>query len=535
TLVLTITPNTNNTTTESACGSFTWSVNGTTYTQSGTFTSVNGCATETLVLTVIIPGTACNDGNSGTINDTLDQNCNCVGTPIGGGCTLNELFLEIQTDGISETTWEFVTSGTAVVVASGGSQYAGPGVLNESVCLADGCYDLRVFDDAGDGIAGGGYTLRNSAGDRIIDNRNNFTAGALSAVGNGPSAFCVPIGTQNLVWSSRDKLDWVEGQYLVAEANAAVSAVWIQGGANNVQSTNTGYQFWIFDPNGSFSFRRFRSHATSDNFGPASATRAARMKINYWLAPIGSIVPENVLMNVRVRTRVNGINGNWGPASRFKIDPVRAQCPLTQLNDTPGNAFLSCGQTREFGPGNFVWARPVTGANRYQFRFRLEEEGFEYVVTSNTFVLQLNWNSPALEAGRTYDVDVRVSRDFGATWCTEGASWGESCTITIVGESAIAGRTKELDITSAEMSLWPNPNNGDQLWLNLSGVEDGVKLVAVEIIDLNGKRVADRMVPVSGANVDTRLELEGQLGSGVYIVRVVAGSSIHTERLVIAR
>jgi hypothetical protein len=36
---------TNNTTTyQSACDTYTWSVNGTTYTQSGTYTSVSGCS-----------------------------------------------------------------------------------------------------------------------------------------------------------------------------------------------------------------------------------------------------------------------------------------------------------------------------------------------------------------------------------------------------------------------------------------------------------------------------------------------------------
>ncbi|MBK9418342.1 MAG: hypothetical protein IPN62_13950 [Flavobacteriales bacterium] len=52
TLVLTITPSANNTTTISACDTYTWSENGTTYTQSGTYTSVTGCNTETLVLTI---------------------------------------------------------------------------------------------------------------------------------------------------------------------------------------------------------------------------------------------------------------------------------------------------------------------------------------------------------------------------------------------------------------------------------------------------------------------------------------------------
>jgi hypothetical protein len=51
-LVLTITPATTNTTTISACGTYTWPVDGNTYTSSGTYTSVSGCNTEELVLTI---------------------------------------------------------------------------------------------------------------------------------------------------------------------------------------------------------------------------------------------------------------------------------------------------------------------------------------------------------------------------------------------------------------------------------------------------------------------------------------------------
>jgi len=51
-VVATITPSTNNTTIISICDSYTWSVNGTTYTSSGTYTFVDGCQTETLQLTI---------------------------------------------------------------------------------------------------------------------------------------------------------------------------------------------------------------------------------------------------------------------------------------------------------------------------------------------------------------------------------------------------------------------------------------------------------------------------------------------------
>jgi hypothetical protein len=51
-LDLTITPITSNTTTVSACGSYTWSVNSQTYTTSGTYSVVSGCHTEVLNLTI---------------------------------------------------------------------------------------------------------------------------------------------------------------------------------------------------------------------------------------------------------------------------------------------------------------------------------------------------------------------------------------------------------------------------------------------------------------------------------------------------
>ncbi|MCX6171639.1 MAG: T9SS type A sorting domain-containing protein [Flavobacterium sp.] len=51
-LNLTITPSTSSSTTASACGSYTWSVNGQTYSSSGTYTSVTGCDTKTLNLTI---------------------------------------------------------------------------------------------------------------------------------------------------------------------------------------------------------------------------------------------------------------------------------------------------------------------------------------------------------------------------------------------------------------------------------------------------------------------------------------------------
>jgi hypothetical protein len=299
-----------------------------------------------------------------------------------GPCT--DYILEFQTDAAPfETTWEIRNEGNNDLVQSGGPLAAPNDVQTIQTCLPDGCYTFFVFDAGGDGMTTGGYILRTQGtNQRIIDNRNNFSTGSISAISGG-QGFCLPISNQRVIFTSCDKLDWTNGQYVVASADPAVSAEWIVGGANSVQDNNSGYEFWIFDPNGSYSFRRFRSHNVSDGYANVGATRACHMKLNNWA--VASQVPANVLMNVRVRPRVNGVNGEFGPACRLMIDPVRAACPLTKLMDVPGNQYFSCGVTRQWGPStSVIAARPVSGANRYQFRFRLPAEGFEVVITRTT-------------------------------------------------------------------------------------------------------------------------------------------------------
>jgi hypothetical protein len=528
-LVLTITPSTTNTTTENACSSYTWSVNGQTYTQSGTYTSVNGCVTEVLVLTVSIPGTACNDGNPGTIDDVLDANCNCVGTPTG--CTEN-ITLNITLDAFgSQTTWSLLLQGTSTVVEQGGPYTDGIAgtVIVEELCVPAGCYRLVVSDAAGDGINGGGYVLRTSGanGQRIVDNSNNGGFASTSAIiGNG--GFCLPLGTDKLIFTSCDKLDWVSGQFIVASENPAVSALWVPNAPNSQQSSTTGYQFWFFDPNGTYGYARFRSHATSDGYPANGATRACHLRINNW-SP--NQIPTGVLMNVKVRSRINGVNSAWGPACRFKIDPVRAACPLTKLNDIPGQTTFSCGVTRNWGGSNRLWARPVSGATQYQFRFESGETGV-VVRTTTTQVLQLNWN-PALPNG-TYSVQVRAF--VNGAWCATNLPWGDACNVTITGspvssQSLVLGGAST-EVSEATLVLFPNPNNGQQLTVSLSAVEEGVQTVSVDIFDMSGARVSAQTIAVNDGMLFEQVAVN-ELASGLYMVNITAGGKRYTERLVI--
>ncbi|MBK8499708.1 MAG: T9SS type A sorting domain-containing protein [Flavobacteriales bacterium] len=458
-------------------------------------------------------------------------------TGTGAPCA-NALEYEVTTDALgSENWWEIVREGTGAVVCTGGPYADIAQTLIEPCCLPDGCYRLRVYDSGGDGIASGGYMLRTSGGQAIIDDRGNFVSGGSSAIGNN-EGFCLPLGTDRFIGTSCNKLDWRGNEYIVANPNAVVTN---QYGVNNA---NSGYQIWFFDPNGGYSFKRFQSHTTANGLA-ASATRACYFRINGW---VGNQLQETVLYNMRVRSRVNGAYAEWGPTCRMKLDPQRAQCPLTKLLDLPGNAQYSCGASRAWGSGNYVHARPVTrinpisgasqNANRYQFRFRRDGGAFELVRTSATgqYFIQLSGAANLLLPG-TYDVDVRASFDNGATWCTDFIApawsdpWGDVCTLTILGGAELRMSAEDAEDPDDRLVLTPNPNQGNEFMLRLP-VGSAHGNWEVEIHDLAGRQVHASRTTVAEGSAGFAVRPIA-LGVGMYIVSATNGEAVLTERMVV--
>jgi hypothetical protein len=150
----------------------------------------------------------------------------------------------------------------------------------------------------------------------------------------------------------------------------------------------------------------------------------------------------------------------------------------------------------------------------------------------------MNWaatSGPQLKCNTLYEVDVRVSKDGGATWCHSDDPWGTVCQLTIDNTPAGNGNQNfgSEPVTASEAKLFPNPNRGDLLNLSISAVEEGVNTVSVDIFDLFGKRVSARTIAVAGGNVNTVLDLNGELAAGMYLVNIIAGEKSYTERLVI--
>ncbi|MFZ1685902.1 MAG: T9SS type A sorting domain-containing protein, partial [Flavobacteriales bacterium] len=476
-----------------------------------------------------LPGSPCDDGNANTANDEWDANCECTGTP--SGCQENEVTLELGTDNAGhQTSWEIVPSAGGSAVCAG-DNYPNASIINETRCLPDGCYRLLVYDSFNDGMGTGGYRLLDHNGDRIIDNWQNGAFGGMSAIANN-GAFCLPLGTDRMQAGSCDVMNLIPTSVVAAEPNPAVSA---QLGLGS--NTDDGYQFWIYNPNGGYSRTIFKSITNPGQPGlPYGATAPAFLK----LSSLTTLpVPTNVKLNIKVRSRVNGVYANYGPACSMMVD-VLGNCPTTSLINAPNDPKHSCGVTgKVVSPYTKLYCYLVDGANKYQWRFENTAHSYVRTIASANAVLALNpWSTQPLLCGtNTYNVTVHASFDNGATYCP----YGSTCTVGITNNTSSCtsaaqggGGQQSMQQENGGMQLWPNPAREGIVTLELAGLSSEARDMHIVVMDLFGKTLVDERISTDGAEeVSTTLTLGNDIASGLYLVNVTSGSTTWTERLMV--
>jgi 2',3'-cyclic-nucleotide 2'-phosphodiesterase / 3'-nucleotidase / 5'-nucleotidase len=461
-------------------------------------------------------GDSCSDGNALTSGDVLGSDCVCRGT-----CTANAVTLTLTTDNNGgQTSWEILPSLGGAALCSG-SGYSSNSTITASCCLPNGCYNLRIYDSFGDGLASGpigGWVLRDANNERILDNANDgvFSGASVQA----PEAFCLPIGTDRLTAATCDQETVTSAFTLQVVENTIVT------GQFGITNSVSGYQFWIYNPDGSYSRRLFLSHQTPGSSAPtgtAPALRASYLRLNTLTT---NTVPSQVLLNVRVRARIAGAYQEFGPACRMKLDPT-VNCQTTQLTTTADPA-ISCGASGLLLNGvDQIHANAVPGANRYQFRFT--RPGFTRNIATNSRSLTLfEFTTNPLQLGLCYDVIVRASFDNGTTWCAFGAS----CQVCLGAAPPTTQRIANA-VNASSVVIWPNPNDGERISLSVEIGSEFDGTAQVDVFDMFGKKVMARTIIVSGPSMNTTLELSGELASGLYMVNITMGEETFTERLII--
>ncbi len=462
-------------------------------------------------------GTTCDDGDPTTTNDVVGADCTCTGTSTTGTVTLS---LTTDNNG-AQTSWEIIPLGGGTPICSG-SGPASNTVITYPCSLPDGDFVLRVMDSAGDGVCcgsgDGGFVLSASDGRRIIDASEGAAFGALSCVAPG---FSLPLGTDGLTASRCDRMDLLPDDFIQAIPSEAVRD---QYGDNN---TNTGYQFWIFDPNGGYSRRILVTHSSAHWVFPAGPDRCSYLRLGQMVtAPI----PHNRTLNVRVRSMIVGVYEPFGPACRLRID-LPGSCPTTQLIDDTTDPHHSCGLSGVLLDGSqWLYAEPISLATNYQFEFTCGSY-LRRISTTGSGLLLTEWAQSPLQYGiKEYNVQVRVSYDNGVTWCPFGATCGIT---TAAGPPSQQRGTTVVGSDPGKFRIWPNPVRNGDLNVSLTGLTEDETSARLTMIDLQGRVILDRRIAAQDGVLSAQITENEGLPSGTYLITLRATGRAWTERVVV--
>ena len=466
------------------------------------------------------PGSPCNDDDPTTNNDIVTDDCHCMGVPSNMGDEILQLHLTTDSNG-PQTSWEVVPLAGGNALCAGASPPSNTTSIL-SCPLPEGEYVLRIMDSADDGMCcangDGAFTLTTTDGRRIIDASAGATFGSLSSV---PLGFSLPLGIDGLTPSRCDRVDLLPDDFIQAIPNEDVRA---QYGDNN---HNSGYQFWIFDPNGGYSRRMLITHATSSYLFPAGQDRCSYLRLSQ---VVTNPIPHDRTLNVRVRSLVNGTYNAFGPACRMRID-LPGSCPVTQLVNDAGDPHHSCGISNVMLDGSrWLYAVPVSQVTHYQFEF--SSGGYLRRVSSTGCGLLLTeWEQWPLEYGmKHYTVRVRVSYDNEVSWCP----FGPSCGITTApGEPSAPRSTTVVGSDPANLRIWPNPLRDGDLNLLLHGLSDDETSAQLTMIDLQGRVITDQRIVAQDGSLNFQLTADEHLRTGVYLITIRTLHRSWTERVVV--
>ena len=582
TLVITITPSTSNMTTASACDSYTWSVNGTTYNASGTYISVAGCQTDSLVLTIntstVYYVDADGDGFGSTTTANLCSlpssgyslnNTDCddaVGAVYPGATEL--------CNGVDDNCSGFIDEGcpstiageepfNSILAPSGMYSYcssfygtlagAFPSANANSSCVTgeDVWYNF-VAQSSGTTIFIGSYVndivieLQDANGNLVeVENTVNGPGTEVLTTTNliAGQEYRIGIRNNNGILNPGGAFSACVRHLRRGGADSGTSATWPSTlstcslfKASYCGGTGVQYRYTWTGISGTATGQVFTRTQTSDYLNVTAVTPSLHAGSMY-----------NVLVTA-IYTIPNGAGVN-------EVVELTALAPSTITISPVANVALRSADQLSNGPryrGSIVAALPwVCGVTNWRWRFTevnpltLQTVGLPIEQNRAAASNYINLNSvTALQYGKTYAVQSAPLFSYTGS----NYQWGPVTYMAIIGSAGLivdpsegSSQGSEKDVLQdsskglpqdLELNVFPNPSNGSDLNLNISGIESDN--VLVKIYDSMGRKVESLRLVVNG-NLQTQLPMMNNYSNGMYMIEVTSELQTKSSRVLISK
>ncbi len=236
----------------------------------------------------------------------------------------------------------------------------------------------------------------------------------------------------------------------------------------------------------------------------------------------------NTTYDVKVKVVIGPDTSAYGSVCQVTTAAISTPDPL------PTTKLLNsqCGITLSTS-SDVIYAIPVTGATSYIFN--VSNAGLGYNQTRTAWAggrsVRLR-DFPGTQLNITYDVKVRVIIG------PDTSAYGAICQVTNgstlrISSSSINKSFKILDdiqINNLEMKIYPNPNQGEFIYLELNGLQTNSELV---VFDVFGKIVLTQQIDTEGTTYNKTLRFNKKLDAGFYFVTVTSGNQKTTRKLIV--
>ena len=267
----------------------------------------------------------------------------------------------------------------------------------------------------------------------------------------------------------------------------------------DIVNNATGYQFEVTNTSLSFSY-------------------TTPIWYNARYIKLGTIpgIQTNTTYDVRVRAKSGSCDfGNYGPVCQ--ITTSNSNVPSTKIRNAQCGVTIPTSATP-------IYANHVSGATSYTYEISNSSLSYLQTKTNGVRYFRLNQLS-GLQPNTTYDVRVRAS--IGPST----GNYGSTCQITTPSslrlvEPDINENNDLINKQYFDMIIYPNPNQGEFIYVDLDSYEASAQLF---IIDISGKIIQQQEIDSS---LNTIRFNEG-LKAGFYFVTVVSGDNKITKKLVV--
>jgi hypothetical protein len=492
--------NTTNTTTETACASYTWPVNGTTYITSGTYTSVMGSNTEILNLTITPSST--------WYEDTDGDN---YGNPVvsQSACTQPAGYVLDSTD--CDDTIAAVNPGQTEVLYNGIDDNCN-GQLDEGFQLTTNLQSIScgttlpsigslIYANITNAVSGYRFKVVNNTTGAIQTINRSFHWFALNMLANYDYAttYTISVELQKAgIWLG----------YYGPTCSVSSPAVLSSTGALQVNPSQCGITLPSIGtviattPLSGATGYRFKVTDVTPGATGANLVQERDRSYHWFTLPMLSRFNYGSTYMIEVAVKTTAGYSAYGSA-----------CTVT----TPSAPTLvQCGEVI-LANSTVVRTTPLNSVTQY--RFQLTKVSDQSTVL---FDRNLNWftfrtNVPGYTPNTEYSVRIAVMTS--GTW----SAFGDAC--IIISPAAIA-RVNDVTANEFTVEAYPNPYS-TEFKLNVTTSTEGA--VELKVYDMLGKLIEAK-------SINTIDYISEDLGSaypaGVYNVIVTQGENMKTLRLI---